>query len=81
LSESPSAKSLLGYCPNWVDLLRSIIALGLMAAWGNSIRQEDPASGKLVIGIIMAILVANRRTLFVPLPIFWHRQYSFQVGI
>jgi hypothetical protein len=79
LSETPSAKALIAYWPNWVDLVRCAIAMALMVAWGNSLRQEDPASGKLVIGIIVAItiaglfiqaiLVPNRRTLFVPLPI------------
>jgi hypothetical protein len=79
LSEKPSAKALIAYWPNWVDLVRCAIAMALMVAWRNSLRQEDPASGKLVIGIIMAItiaglfiqgiLVPNRRTLFVPLPI------------
>jgi len=79
LSETPSAKELLAYWPNWVDLVRCAIAMALMVGWGNSLRQEDPASGKLVIGIIMAITIAglfiqalllpNHRTLFVPLPI------------
>ena len=51
----------------------------LLVGWGNALRLEDPTSGKLAIGTIIAItvaglfiqaiLVATRRTLFVALPI------------
>ena len=79
LSWTPSAKELTVYWPNWVDLIRCILAMFLLVGWGNALRLEDPTSGKLAIGTIIAItvaglfiqaiLVATRRTLFVALPI------------
>ena len=80
LSWAPSARALISYWPNWIDLLRCIIAMAILVNWGSTIRLEDPSSGKLVLGTIMAvtmigffmqtILVATRRTLFAPLPLF-----------
>lgn len=78
LSETPKAKALVAYWPNWVDLARCVIAMVLVVGWGDALRLEDPASGKLVLGTIIAItiaglfiqavLVSTSRTLFVPLP-------------
>lgn len=79
LSETPKAKAIIAYWPNWVDLARCAIAMALVVGWGNVLREEDPASGKLVLGTIIAITIAGlfiqavltstSRTLFVPLPI------------
>ena len=79
LSYAPSARGLLVYWPNWVDLIRCLLAMALLVGWGDALREEDPSSGKIVLGftvvvvvvgyLLQAMLVATRRTFFVALPI------------
>ena len=79
LSNAPSPRGLLVYWPNWVDLIRCLLAMALLVGWGDALREEDPASGKIVLGVTVVVVVVGyllqampvntRRTFFVALPI------------
>ena len=80
LTWAPTGRALISYWPNWVDLVRCVVAMALLVGWASTVRLEDPKSGKLVLGTIMAItvvaffiqalLVKSRRSVFAPLPLF-----------
>ena len=81
LTWAPTARAVASYWPNWVDFIRCLIAMAMLAGWGTQVRTESPESGKLVLLSIIAItvmsfflqayLVHSRRTLFTPLPLFF----------
>ncbi len=80
LSRSPSAKSLLLFWPNWVDLIRSFLAIGLLVTWGGHVIEDTPAAAKILyplyLGIVLVAffvqvaLVHSGHYVFTPLPLF-----------
>ncbi len=80
LSQAPTARALLFYWPNWVDLVRSIIAIGLLVEWGKVLSEESPEAIKVFYGILLgivvvaffiqAVILSVKRYLYTPLPLF-----------